>query len=161
MGRSYFAFLVRSQSDLKAVRALETAHNTLANDIKENDNVGEAFEPEMEYLLYFQGEYFLILGNLGGGTLSTQWLSKNKPPEMVIIYPFDKPDGWDECRNFYDGEKMKELLQKLPEKSPGTASKFKIREPPINTPHDQIYNFLISKGINVQRNVKLGGNKKV
>lgn len=146
MGRSFFAFLVRSQEDLKAVRELEQKHNTLANDAKETDSVGEDFDPEMEYLLYFQEEYFLILGNHGGGSLTTGWLSKNKQAEMVIVYPFDKPKGWMECQNVYNGRTMRELLEKLPEKTPETECKFKVKEPPSRTPYDEISDFLTSQG---------------
>lgn len=134
MGKSYFAFLIRSQEDLKSVYDLKLRHDTSTAD----DDVGEKLV--MEYALYFDSEYWLVLGNYGGGDLTMRWLYKNKDPKMVILWPFEKPEGYDECKNVYEGNEMKEKFSKLPASTPDTECKYKPRSPPKVTFREHLLN---------------------
>lgn len=100
MGKSFRDFLVRSQKDFETVQELKKKHN----EAKE-DEVGEVFF--IEYMLYFDNEYWLILGNYGGDWITSPWIQTNKPKEMVVIWPFAKPQGWEECKEVYEGDKIK------------------------------------------------------
>ncbi len=114
MGRSYFAFLVRSKKEVQTVRELEKRHNS--DEEQKTDQVGETFEPEGECILHFKNQYWLILMNQGGGSFTSYWLIKNKPKDMKIYHPFEKPKGWSECNEVYrTSEQMKNILDNLPE----------------------------------------------
>ena len=153
MGRSCYAFLVRSRKDYELVRCLEAQHNKL--DVEGKDDVGESFERECEYVLHFDNEYWLVLMNLGGGNLTTAWLDKTKPQELVVLYPFDKPQGYDECKEVYRGQQAREILDNLPENPPKRASKWRPRNPPSETPRDRMFTMLKSMGLDVKRNAQI------
>ena len=51
----------------------------------------------MSCLLRFRNQAFFCLGNGGGRTLTSNFLAQ-RLPGTLIYWPFDKPDGWQECR---------------------------------------------------------------
>lgn len=155
MGKSYYSFLIRSQEDLAAVRELEKKHN----EAKEGE-AGEEFDSDSEYMIKFEGEYFLILTNGGGCEMSMKFLRETKPKLMVIFWPFNTPQGWFDVDTkflYKKGKQMNKVLKKLPEKTPETECKFKPNNKPVRTPRDDIYDMLKAafRNMTIMRNVKI------
>ena len=97
MGRSEWGICVSSRKEYHKVMKVVRDHNKApCNSIF----TGEELRVNERGLLNFNGEYYVLLSNGGGGAESSAHLKFWLP--FKILYPFDKPDGWHQCNDFVD-----------------------------------------------------------
>jgi hypothetical protein len=89
MGRSEWGFPLTSQADLDQILKLITAHNN-------NPELGETLD--IGGILKHDNRLYLYITNGGGRELTSDFFEQNYSGE--IYYPFDKPDWWNECKNY-------------------------------------------------------------
>ena len=141
MGKSEWGVLVRSQADMRTVVQLVLQHNML----KEEDK-GENLR--MHSVIRYRGQLFLCLGNGGGADITTAFLNAHKPAHMTVLWPFDKPPGWNECTDYVwqaaHGVALKVFTRGLPDVSPpAPVPGLEPREPPARTIRDDVCDALM------------------
>ena len=85
--------LVRNQQDLETVLRLVSNHNKA-----ERDDKGE--DLEIGSVIRFKNQLFVCLGNGGGAGKTSRFLDASRPSHMTILWPFAKPEGWNECEAY-------------------------------------------------------------
>lgn len=105
MGRSEWAFLVKTKEDIDNVLSLVKSHNTCTD----YDLIGE--ELEVYALLKYKklNCYYLCIGNGGGREQTSNYIIKNynnkTKTKNSVLFPFMKPE-W-----FSDDEQMESFWQ--------------------------------------------------
>lgn len=97
MGLSEWGILIRTNHDITLLKQCICDHNSN----EEEGEVGE--ELDLYCFLKFNNNIWACIGNEGGRNFTSnfldRWYNEHNIP-INIYYPFDKPNGWSECKDY-------------------------------------------------------------
>jgi len=92
MGTSEWGIGLADAKQYQVLKELIEEHN-------KSEEAGE--ELDFHCLLRFEGAIYACIGNSGGRELTSDFIQKHGYDNRFakIFYPFEKPDGWYECKD--------------------------------------------------------------
>ena len=101
MGRSEYGIRIKNDADWNEVIELVEVHNN-----GPEEEMGETLE--LYAVLQHKGKYYAIMGNGGGRSFTSAFMTKWT--DLKIYHPFEKPDWWMDCEDYFYQRKAGEAL---------------------------------------------------